>query len=71
MSYLPEAKEGHALHVETGQVVHDAQSMLSEVLLKIVSRWIAQHTRSSYQTESAGLAGTRSLASLIKRGKEV
>ena len=33
MSYLPDANGGHAVHVETGQVVNGAQSMLSEVLI--------------------------------------
>ena len=54
MSYLPDATGGHAEHVETGQVVNGAQSMLSETLMKIVSRWSAHHTRSSYQTKFVG-----------------
>ena len=32
------------------QVVHGVQHIIPEVLIKIVSRWVAHRTRSSYQT---------------------
>ena len=36
MCYLPNAKGGHAKHVETGQFAHDAHSTPLEVLMKSV-----------------------------------